>query len=180
MSMKRPDHVLPGGDGADGAGEDVIEHQGADGELGQPPADGVLDHAVDAAAREHGAAFDVDGPDGIAEEHDAEDEPRRGLADGLLADAADVIGGAGQVAQDDGGGPPEADERQGNAADDQDVDGTSGAGFGKLGNVKAVGGRRNLSHGETYSVGAPAVDHKMRANAAREIPGPRESSELVN
>ena len=84
MSTKSPTMILPGGDGADRPGEDVIEHQRADGEFCQPPADGLLDDAVDAAAGEHRAAFDIDGADGVTEEHDAEDEPRRGLADGLF------------------------------------------------------------------------------------------------
>ena len=135
---EQADEILPGGDGADRPGQDVIEHQRADGEFGEPAADGALDDFVNAAAGEHRAAFHVHGGDRIAEEHDAEDEPGRGLADGLLADAADVIGGAGQIAEDDGGGPPEADERQRNAADDQHVYFIAKAGIGKLGVVENV------------------------------------------
>ena len=48
-------------DSGDGAGQHVIEHQGGDGELGQRPAHGLVDHLVDAAAHEHRAALDVDG-----------------------------------------------------------------------------------------------------------------------
>jgi hypothetical protein len=106
------DEILPCGDGADGPGEDVIEHQGADGELGEPPADGAFDDLVHPAAGEKRAAFHVHGGDRVHEEHDRENEPRRGLADGLFADAADVVGRARQVAEDDGGGSPEAHERQ--------------------------------------------------------------------
>ena len=62
--------VLPGGNARDRAGEDVIEHQGGDADLGQGPAHGLLDHAVDAAADEHGAAFDVDGAHREGEQHD--------------------------------------------------------------------------------------------------------------
>src|SRR5207247_1561507 len=81
-----------------------------------------LDDAVYAAAGEHGAALDVDGADGVGEEHHAEDEPGGGLADGLFADAADVIDGAGHVIEDNGGGAPEADEGEGDAADQHQVD----------------------------------------------------------
>src|SRR5207249_3034791 len=45
-----------------------------------------------------------------------------GLADGLFADAADVIDGAGHVIEDNGGGAPEADEGEGDAADEHQVD----------------------------------------------------------
>ena len=73
------------------------------------------------------------------------------------ADSADVIGGAGQIAQDDGGGAPKADERQGDAADDQHVDGPPRTGFGKLGDVKTVAGRGNWAIAKQYSTRAAAV-----------------------
>src|SRR5262249_58598688 len=50
-----------------------------------------------------------------------EDEPRRRRADGLFDDAADVVGGAAEVAQDDRGGAPVGDEGEGDAADDDDL-----------------------------------------------------------
>ena len=80
----------------------------------------LADDAVDAAADEQRAALDVHQPDGEAQQQHAEDEPRGGRADHLLDDAADVVGGAGQVAQHDRGGAPVADEREHHAADDDD------------------------------------------------------------
>ncbi len=41
-----------------------------------------------------------------------QDEPGRGLADGLLGDGARIEGGRAEVIQDDRCGPPEGDERQ--------------------------------------------------------------------
>ena len=61
-----------------GPGEDVIEHQRADAEFGEGAAERFFDDAINAATREHGTAFDVDGAYGEAEEHDAEDEPGSG------------------------------------------------------------------------------------------------------
>ena len=86
-------NVLAGRNTGDGAGEDVVEHQRGDAQLGESPAEGFFDHAVDAAAGEHGAAFDVHSAYGEAEEHDAEDEPGGSGANGLLGDASCIKGG---------------------------------------------------------------------------------------
>ena len=83
----------------------------------------VAHHHVDAAAHEHAAALQVDGAHGEAEEHDAQHEPRRGLADRLLRDAADVEHRGGQVAQHDGGAAPEGDEGKGDRGGDYDFRG---------------------------------------------------------
>ena len=40
----------------------------------------------------------------------------------LLGDAADVVGGRGQIAQHDGGGPPEGNERQHDGGGDDHFD----------------------------------------------------------
>src|SRR5882757_10561047 len=82
--------VLAGRDAGNGAGEDVLEHQGGDAEFGEGAAEGFFDYAVDAAADEHGTAFDVDGADSEGEEHDRDDEPGGGFADSLFGDAAGV------------------------------------------------------------------------------------------
>ena len=118
--------VLAGGDGADGAGQDVVEEQGRDGELGQRAAHGLLDHAVDAAAHEHAARFDVERPHGIAEQHDREDEPGSALADDLFGVAAGVVSGGCEVGENDGGGPPEGDEGQHHRGGDEDLYGRFG------------------------------------------------------
>ena len=62
----------------------------------------------------------------VAEEHHGQDEPGRRLADLRLDDAADVVGRAGQVAEDEGRRPPERDEREHHAGDDQHLAGRSG------------------------------------------------------
>src|SRR5882757_4804862 len=104
--------VLAGRHTGDRTGEDVVEHQGGDADLGEGAAESLLDHAVDAAAGEHGAAFDVDRANGTGEENDADDEPGGGLADQLLGDAAGIKRGGAEVVEHDGGGAPEGDERQ--------------------------------------------------------------------
>src|SRR4029453_4895849 len=108
---------------ADRAGQDVVEDQGGHGELGGSGAERLADDAVDAAADENRATLDVPHPDGEREQQHGEDEPRGGRADGLLDDAADVVGGAGEVAQDDGGGAPVRDEGEHHAADDHHLGG---------------------------------------------------------
>ncbi len=155
------DDVLPAGDGADRPGQDVVEHEGGHGELGHELAQRFADDAVDAAADEQGAALDVDRADGVAEEHDAEDEPRGGRADGLLDDAADVVGRAGQVAEDDGGGAPVADEGEHHAADDDDLSWpqqTAREGSGRVGRLgsavrRTAGGRSRHEDGSRRAVG---------------------------
>src|ERR1700744_4697178 len=76
----------------DWPGEDVIEHQCRDAELGKSSAQGLLDHAVNAAAGKHGAALHVHRPHREAEQHDAEDEPGCGSAHSLLGNAAGIKG----------------------------------------------------------------------------------------
>ena len=104
--------IQAGAHGADGAGEHVVEHEGGHRELGEGAAHGFVHHLVHAAAHEHGTAFDVDGAHGVGEQHDGQDEPRRGLSHGRFGDAAHIVGGRSQIAQHDGGGAPEGDERQ--------------------------------------------------------------------
>ena len=105
-----------------GPGQDVVEHQGGDRQLGQEAAHRLLDHPIDAAADEQRTALDIDRADGVAEEHHGQDEPRGGRADGVLDDAADVVGRAGQVAEHHGRRPPVGDEGEHHAADDDHLD----------------------------------------------------------
>ena len=121
--VDQADDVLTGRDGADRSGQDVVEEQRRDRQPGEAAAHRLLDDAVDAAAHEHGAAFDVDAAHRVAEEHHGQDEPGGRLADLRLDDAADVIGRAGQVAEDDGRRSPERDEREHHARDDQHLAG---------------------------------------------------------
>src|SRR5262249_37646830 len=94
------DDVLAGRDAADRPRQDVVEHQGRAGQLGRDAAEGGAHHLVDAAADEERAALDVDHADEVTEGHHAEDEPGGNRPDGVLDDAADVVGGGGEVAQD--------------------------------------------------------------------------------
>ena len=110
--VQQAPQILPRADRADGAGENVVDHQRGDGKLGDGGSDAVAHHDVHAAAHEHAAAFHVHGAHGVAEQHHAQHHPGRGFADGLLGDAADVVHGGGQVVQHDGGGLPEGDEGQ--------------------------------------------------------------------
>ena len=119
--VEQADDVLAGGHAGDRAGEDVIEHQGGDAELGERAAERLFDDFVDAAAHEHRAAFDVDGAHREREKHDADDEPGCGLADSLLSDAAGVEGGGGEVIEYDGGRAPEGDEGQHHRRGDDDA-----------------------------------------------------------
>ena len=114
--------VLAGRHAADRAGQDIVEHQGRDRELGQESAQGLFDHAIHAAADKQRAALDVDRADGIAEQHHRQDEPGGGGPDGALDDAADVVGRAGQIAQHHRRGAPVRNEREHHAADDDHFD----------------------------------------------------------
>ncbi len=104
--------VLAGRYARDGSREDVVEHQRRDAEFGEGAAQGLFHHAVDAAAREHRAAFHVHRAYGKAEQHDAENEPGRGGANRLFGDAAGIKGRGAKIIEDDGGGTPEGDERE--------------------------------------------------------------------
>ena len=108
--VDEPGNVLPGGNAGDRPRQDVIEHQGRDADLGEGAAKRLLYDAIDAAAREHGTAFDVNRANGEAEEHDRENEPWRGGADRLFRNAAGVEGRRGHVIENDRSGTPEGDE----------------------------------------------------------------------
>src|SRR5208283_1107446 len=77
--------VLAGRHPADRPGENVVEHQGRNAELGQGAAHSLFHHAIHATTDEHAAALYVNGANAVGEQHDAEDEPRRGLANVSLS-----------------------------------------------------------------------------------------------
>jgi len=60
--------------------------------LAKAAAQSFFHHAVDAGAGEHRTAFDIDRAHRKAEQHDAQDEPRRRLAHHLLGDASGIEG----------------------------------------------------------------------------------------
>ena len=103
--------------------EHIVEHQGGHRELGQRPTHGFVDHFVHAAAHKHGTALDVDGAHRIREQHDRQDEPGGGFADGGFRDAADVVGARGKIAQHNGGGAPERNKGQHHRGRDDDLNG---------------------------------------------------------
>ena len=121
--VQEADEVLAGRDAADRTGQDVVEQECRHRQPRQPAAHRLLDDAIHAAAHEHGAALDVDAAHAVAEEHHPQDEPGSGLADLRLDDPADVVGRAGQVAKHQGRRPPERDEREHHAGDDQHLSG---------------------------------------------------------
>ena len=59
--VQQADQIQTRRNAADRPRQDVIEHQGGNGEFGQRRAHGLFDHAVDAATHEHAAALDVHG-----------------------------------------------------------------------------------------------------------------------
>ena len=125
----QPDDVLTGRDAADRAGENIVEHQGRDGKLRQKAPHRLLDDPIDPAAHEQRAAFDIDVPHGIAEEHHRQNEIGGDRSDRRFDDPPDVIGGAGQIAEHDRGHPPIRDELEHHAVHDHHVRSVSQAVF---------------------------------------------------
>src|SRR5205823_7736182 len=72
-------------------------------------------------------AFDVNRADAVTKDHYSKNEPRGGRANRLLDDAANVVGRAGQVAEDDGSRPPIRNEGEHDAADDDHLGGLQNA-----------------------------------------------------
>src|SRR5205814_471890 len=119
--VEKAAEILARGDTADRAGEDVIEHQGGNGEFGQAAAEGLFDGAIDATADEHAATFDIHRTDGVREKHDGENEPGSSLADEALCFAAGVIGGRSEVIENDCSGLPERNEGEKSGCGDYDA-----------------------------------------------------------
>src|ERR1019366_920368 len=107
---KKSSNVLACGYRADGAGENVVEQERGNRQLGQSPAHGLFDHPVDTPANEHRARLDVDGPNRVAEKHDRKHEPGSAFADDLLGVAAHVVRRRSKVGEHNGCGPPERNE----------------------------------------------------------------------
>ena len=104
--------VLARGHTADGPGQHVIEHERRNGEFRERASERFLHHAVNAAAHEHAAAFDVKDAHAIAEDHDREDEPGSGLAYISFGFTTRVIRGRRQVIEHDCGRAPKRNERK--------------------------------------------------------------------
>ena len=110
--IEKADDVLPGGHAADRTGQNVVEHQGGNAEFGDRAAHGFFDDAINAATDEHAAAFDVDRADRVRKQHDAEDEPRSGLADVAFGLTTGIVSGGSQIVENDSSRAPKGDERE--------------------------------------------------------------------
>ena len=108
--VEQAGNILSRGNTRDGAGEDVVKHECGDAKLGEGAAQRLLDDAIDAAAGEHGTALDINRAHREGEEHDAENEPGGGFADGFLSDTPGVERRRTQVAENDGSRSPEGDK----------------------------------------------------------------------
>ena len=119
--IQDPGQVQSRADAADRSGQDVIEHQRRNRDLGERSAHRLVHDFVNAAAHEHAAALDIDRPHGVREQHDREDEPGRRFADLRFGDSAGVVGRGCEIAQHDGRRSPEGDERQHHRGRDNDL-----------------------------------------------------------
>src|SRR5215471_3914643 len=106
----KADYVLARGHAGNRAGKDIVKHQGRNAYFGEGAAESLFNYAVDAATSEHGAAFNVNRADRIAEQHYGEYEPGSSPAGSSLGDASGVVGGGCKVIEDDSGGAPEGYE----------------------------------------------------------------------
>src|SRR5581483_12344883 len=137
--VKQPPQILAGADDADRAGEDVIHDQRGYGQLGDGRSHAVAHNHVYAAAHEHAGAFQVHRADSVAEQHHGQYHPGRGLADGLLGDASDVVHRGGHVVEHDGGRLPDRDERERYRGSDDDFGGGGRLCGGKPGRRRRPG-----------------------------------------
>ena len=119
--VNQPDDILACGHAADRPSQNVVKHQGGDAEFGQRAAHGLFDHAIDAAAHEHAAALHVEGADGVGEQHDAQNEPGRGLPDVGFRFATGVISRGGKIVQNDRGRTPEGNKTEERGGCDQNA-----------------------------------------------------------
>src|ERR1051326_2020533 len=108
----KADKVMAGRNTTDGSGQDEVEHQGRDGKLCHPAAHGFLHNAIDASAHKHAAAFHIERAHCVRQKHDAEDEPRRGLAKSLLSYGTCIESGRAHVVEHDGSSAPEGDKAE--------------------------------------------------------------------
>ena len=108
--VQQAGNVLPGGNARDGPGQDVVEHQRGNAQLGEGAAQSLFHHAIHAAAGEHRAALHIHGAHRKGEEHDAQDEPRSRLAYRFFRNAAGIEGGRAQIVQHHRCGAPERDK----------------------------------------------------------------------
>src|SRR6266699_926890 len=154
--------ILSGGNAADRTGKHIVEHQRRHAEFRQRAAQRLLDGAVDAAANEHAAAFDVHRPHGIRKQHDSQNEPGGSLADVAFRFAARVVRRGGQVIQHDGGGAPEGEEAEEGGSRDQDA--------------RDAAGPIHWGHGTTHSWTHVPGSWRLAEYDARTIQGGKSST----
>ena len=113
--------ILASRNAADRTGQDVVKHQGRNGEFGEAAAERLFYGAIDTAADEHTAAFDVHRADGVRKDHDVDNEPGSGLADVAFGFATRVIGGRSEVIENDCSCFPEGNEGEKRSSRDYDA-----------------------------------------------------------
>src|SRR2546425_1478158 len=128
--------ILSGGNAADRTGKHIVEHQRRHAEFRQRAAQRLLDGTVDAAANEHAAAFDVHRPHGIRKQHNSQNEPGGSLADVAFRFATRVVGGGGEIVQDNGSRSPEGDKAEEGGRRDQDARDAVGPIHGAHGTIR--------------------------------------------
>ena len=129
--VQKSGKVLTSGDPADGPGQNVVKHQGRDGDFSESAAHGLLDDAVNAAAHEHAATFHIERTHRVSEEHDGQNEPGRCLAERFLGDGAGIEGRGAHVVEHDCSGPPEGDKAEHGGGGHQNP-GNRASGTGRL------------------------------------------------
>ena len=140
--VQQSDNVLASRHTGDGAGQDVIEHQRGDAEFRECAPQSLFDNFIYAAAHKHRAALHVDGSHREREQHDADNEPGSGVADGLLGDPTGVKSGGGEIVQNDGRRAPVGDEREHHRRGDDDAN--------TVGAIRSgLEGRRHSGEGRT-------------------------------
>ena len=110
--VQKPHQIEARGDAADRSGEDVVKHEGRNGELGQCRAHCFLDHTVHAAAHKHAAALDVKRAYGVSEAHDGQNEPRSRFAHEVFRNGAGIKRRRAHVVENYRCGPPKRDKRK--------------------------------------------------------------------
>src|SRR5438105_14996587 len=96
----------------DRSGKDKVEHQGGDRKLRHSAAHAFFHNAIEAAADKHAATFHVQRAYRISQKHHGQNEPRRGLAEGLFRDGAGVESRGAHVVAYDDSRSPERDEAE--------------------------------------------------------------------
>src|SRR2546423_1447023 len=103
--------ILPSADDADWTSQDIVENESGDREPRRKWTHAVTNHNINAAANEHPAALHVHGANREAKEHHADYVPRCRFSNRSLGNTPGVEHRGREIAQNDRGASPIADER---------------------------------------------------------------------